>query len=55
MPILKKCSKCNIYMKRGPVMAEKNGRIVVLSKFKLFECMKCGDNEVVDIKLSRKK
>ena len=56
MPVMKKCDKCNVYMKRGPVTVESlAGRIIVLNKFKEFTCPKCGDSEVVEVKLEKKK
>ncbi len=48
---IKKCPQCKSFMKRGPVQAEINKRIVVLSRYKLFDCTKCDYNEVVEVKL----
>lgn len=54
MPTMKKCY-CRTYMKRGPVIAERNGRVVVLTRFKQFDCPKCGYSEVVEVKIAKKK
>lgn len=55
MPVIKKCKPCNVYMKRGPLMAERNGRTIVLTKFKVFTCPVCHDEEVVEVKKAKKK
>ena len=54
MPVIKKCTDCNVYMKRSAVSAERNGKIIVLTRFKLFTCPKCDYNEVVEVKLKRR-